>query len=300
MLLQINVDGYDNLEVQDCPVPLEFADSQEKPDAMVVKIDMKGAMTTDYYNDIMTIFPHKYVEGQDAIIISKFVRIPEQLNIEKLLQVRRILGFIPFYSRADGNKYYNPVLDFTTTEEFSARKKPVIMDTFLGVSLPQAFINDIRFTESLISAFTDGLCCRIVVDGVEAPTVSAVVRALNKISQSTPDTFTTGKRHNVSLSIEDAKVFKFLGLSYLIKLPCYIANNQITAEMSLNARIEYGDLDPEIWYFKIDFTGADWSTIPDVVIRLSDEYEKIRNAYDNGNDIAELYATKLFIQDNRL
>lgn len=298
MLLKIN-SNRGNLEVHDCPLPAEFQNSEEKPDTMLISINYVYGydesiytMTINYENNTGTKFPHKYSEGRDPVTISKFVEYSGNMNVRELLEVRRILGFIPFSTAWDGKRWYYENLDFKTVEEFNARKQPIKMGTFLGIPLPQAFIDGIWFTEPQIAVLTDKLPCNVVINDYAVPNIGNIAETLSKISDSEQCL------HN--LNVEDAKVFKFLGLSHLLGHPFYIANNNITMDYPLNNRILYGDLEPQEWCFTIDLAGVDWSTVPDFVIRMSEEYKKICRVHEDSNNSAKIYAAKLFIKDHKL
>jgi hypothetical protein len=298
MLLKIN-SNRGNLEVHDCPLPTEFQNLEEKPDTMLISINYAYGydesiytMTINYENNAGTKFPHKYSEGQDPVTIGKFVEYPGNMSVRELLEVRRILGFIPFNSTWDGKRWYCESLDFKTVEEFNARKQPIKMGTFLGIPLPQAFIDGICFTELQIAVLTYKLPCNVVINDYAVPNISDIVKTLNKISNS--------ERGLRDVGVEDAEVFRFLGLSHLLGHPFYIANNNISMDYPLNDRILHGDLEPQQWCFTIDLAGVDWSTVPDFVIRMSEEYKKICRAHEDGNNSAKIYAAKLFIKDHKL
>jgi hypothetical protein len=223
----------------------------------------------EYVNAAMIVYESKLIEGAGEII-DRFTNKLNKMTVDQFLKVRELLGFIPFYNVIGDKKIYDPYLDFKTAEEFAARKSPVIWGTFLGVRLQQAFINTIGLTEKHIELLDSECLEHLLIDDLYIPCRDEIVDTLTKIAQNI-----------ATLTISDAYVFRFLGILYMINIDIIISGDRWLSGATFNDYIATGDLKPEIQHFKVDFTGADWNSIPDDIVMLSDEYRKISESLYN-------------------
>jgi len=78
----------------------------------------------------------------------------------------------------------------------------------------------------------------------------------------------------MNLALTDVVIFRYLGWDILIGAQLFINGTDFVIG-SMHSRVSCGNLNPEIWSFKVCFSGEDVLRIPDEFIKFTKEYEDI-------------------------
>jgi hypothetical protein len=149
----INIENEKSITIEDCP-------TMHDVDEMTIRLWKEYSDVTIYcmqitYNKNGVTMHKTYAEGVEASLVHSFVTYP-MVVINSLLEVRSILGFLPFHQSGK----YAAHLDFDSMETLAKRVLPHTMSTFLGVEIPTAFLNEIsaKYTENdLLLAMNNGV-----------------------------------------------------------------------------------------------------------------------------------------------
>jgi len=276
----INIENEKSITIEDCPT-MHDADemiidlSEEYSDVVIY------CMRITYTKNGVTVH-ETYTEGEQASLVDAFVAYPMVL-INRLLEVRSILGFLPFHQSGK----YVAHLDFDSMETLAKRVLPHTMSTFLGVEIPTAFLGELsaKYTgNDLLLAMNNGVAGEHVFEEIqynhliENDLRKVITIVLAKIAD-----------RKTRLNLTDMVIFKCLGWLDLIDRSLFIHGDKFV-EDGIGNRVLCGNLNPQLWDFTVDFSGIDLRTVPDEFIKFTKEFKNVVRKYRNHKTDAEMDA----------
>jgi hypothetical protein len=195
------------------------------------RVIFNGCMLFKYHSD--GTVKCKDCCDEDMPLLIDFLKC-EELDFDEYLAIKSMLGFIPFYERnVNGENIYKPGLEFSTEEELTARQKPTVMDTVLGIQIPKAITNHMLTLTGLRSDFNE----EITMDKFPKHIRPYVLGALKDISKGGV------------FNLHSMLVYDFLNMLDIFHgEPMFISGDELLLNTTAN-RIAAGYIDVQILYF---------------------------------------------------